>query len=97
MAVIAPPTRFPEDRDEPNFALPQLSLRLVGIVSIGLGTGLTTADVAPAVVVAAFLPAVVALVVVAVRASLGAPIDDPDGQETTIDGRQDRQGAPDLT
>ena len=46
----------------------------MGFASIGLGTGLFTADVPFLVLAAAFVPAVIALVVIAAQAAASAPM-----------------------
>lgn len=54
--------------------LPQPGWRLIGFASIGLGTGLFTADVPFVVLAAALVPALIAMVVIAARATVGPPI-----------------------
>jgi hypothetical protein len=54
--------------------LPQPGWRLMGFASIGLGTGLFTADMPPLVLAAALVPALIALVVVAAQATAAPPI-----------------------
>jgi len=64
-------------RDEPDGMLPQPLLRFVGVAFIGLGTGLTNANVPWPIVVAAFLPAIVALGIITIRTSMGTSIAEP--------------------
>ena len=54
--------------------LPQPGWRLIGFASIGLGTGLFTADVPFVVLAAALIPALIALVVIAAHATVSSPI-----------------------
>lgn len=54
--------------------LPQPGWRLMGFASIGLGTGLFTADMPPLVLAVALVPALIALVVVAAQATAAPPI-----------------------
>jgi hypothetical protein len=54
--------------------LPQPGWRLIGFASIGLGTGLFNADVPPIVLAAAFVPALVAMLVIAAQATVSPPI-----------------------
>jgi hypothetical protein len=54
--------------------LPQPGWRLIGFASIGLGSGLYTADVPFIVLAAAFVPAVIALVMIAAKATSGSPV-----------------------
>jgi len=49
--------------------LPQPGWRLVGFASIGLGAGLFTADAPFVLLGAAFLPALISVIVIAVHAS----------------------------
>ena len=48
--------------------LPQPGWRLIGFVSIGLGAGLFTADAPSVLLGAAFLPALISVIVIAVHA-----------------------------
>jgi hypothetical protein len=66
--------------------LPQPGWRLIGFASIGLGTGLYTADVPFVALAAALLPALVAIVVIATQGTAAPPITEragraPDGFE----------------
>jgi hypothetical protein len=54
--------------------LPQPGWRLIGFASIGLGTGLFTAEVPLVVLVAALVPAVIAMVIIAAQAAVAPPI-----------------------
>jgi hypothetical protein len=56
--------------------LPQPGWRLIGFASIGVGAGLYTADVPFAVLAAGFLPAVIALVAIAMQATAGTPAEE---------------------
>lgn len=58
------------------YPLPQPGWRLIGFASIGLGSGLYTAQVPIEVLALAFVPAVAALLVLAARAVM-APIASP--------------------
>jgi hypothetical protein len=49
--------------------LPQPGWRLTGFASIGLGAGLFTADVPFVVLAAAFIPAMISMVVIAAQAA----------------------------
>lgn len=49
--------------------LPQPGWRLTGFASIGIGAGLFTADAPFVLLAAAFLPALISMVVIAVHAS----------------------------
>lgn len=53
--------------------LPQPGWRLLGFASIGLGTGLFTAEMPIVVLAAAFVPALIALVVIAAQATISTP------------------------
>ena len=57
--------------------LPQPGWRLIGFASIGLGTGLYTADVPFVALVAALMPALVAIVVIAGQAAVSRPTAEP--------------------
>jgi len=50
--------------------LPQPGWRLIGFASIGLGTGLFNADVPMVVLVVALVPALIAMAVIAARATV---------------------------
>ncbi|MEX2136970.1 MAG: hypothetical protein WEB29_08510 [Chloroflexota bacterium] len=50
--------------------LPQPGWRLTGFASIGLGAGLFTADAPFAVLAAAFVPALISMVVIAAHSSM---------------------------
>jgi hypothetical protein len=54
---------------DPPAELPQPGLRLMGIASLGLGAGLYSAEAPLLVLVLAFVPALVAMAVIAVRSS----------------------------
>jgi hypothetical protein len=56
--------------------LPQPGWRLIGFASIGLGTGLYTADVPFVALAAALLPALVAMVVIATHGAASPPITE---------------------
>jgi hypothetical protein len=51
--------------------LPQPGWRLTGFASIGIGAGLLTADAPFAVLAAAFIPALISMIVIAAQASRG--------------------------
>lgn len=61
---------------DPN-RLPQPGWRLIGFASIGLGTGLYTAEVPFVALVAALVPALVAIVAIAAQANVSPPIAEP--------------------
>ena len=69
--------RADESPGPDDVALPQPFLRVLGVLSIGLGTGLTAADAPLAVLVLAFVPGLLALAIVAVRSSIGDPVSEP--------------------
>jgi len=54
--------------------LPQPGWRLIGFASIGLGTGLYSAEVPVIVLALALLPAVIAMVIIAAQATAAGPI-----------------------
>lgn len=54
--------------------LPQPGWRLLGFASIGLGTGLFTAEMPFVVLAAAFVPALIAMVVIAAQATISPSI-----------------------
>jgi hypothetical protein len=56
--------------------LPQPGWRLIGFTSIGVGTGLYTANVPFVVLAAALVPALIALVVIAAQATAGTPVEE---------------------
>jgi hypothetical protein len=56
--------------------LPQPGWRLLGFASIGLGAGLFTADAPFIVLAAAFVPALIAMVVIAVQGATVPAIDE---------------------
>ena len=60
--------------------LPQPGWRLLGFASIGLGAGLFTADAPFVVLAAAFVPALIAMIVIGVQ---GATIPTTD-ERTTV-------------
>lgn len=66
--------------------LPQPGWRLIGFASIGLGTGLFTAEVPFIVLVMALVPAVVAMVVISAQAAVSPPIAE-----------RERRGADEIT
>jgi len=63
LAVRTPPSR-----------LPQPGWRLIGFASIGLGTGLFTAEMPFFVLAAALVPALIAMLAIAVGATESPPI-----------------------
>ena len=56
--------------------LPQPGWRLLGFASIGLGAGLFTADAPFVVLAAAFVPALIAVIVIAVQGATFPAIDE---------------------
>jgi hypothetical protein len=54
--------------------LPQPGWRLIGFASIGLGTGLFTAEMPLVVLVAALVPALIAMVVIAAQGTSSPPV-----------------------
>ena len=56
--------------------LPQPGWRLIGFASIGLGTGLFTAEVQFVFLAAALVPALIAMVVIAAQATISPPIEE---------------------
>lgn len=56
--------------------LPQPGWRLIGFASIGLGSGLYTADVPFVALAAALVPALVAMVVIATHGTASSPITE---------------------
>ncbi|MBA3688099.1 MAG: hypothetical protein H0W81_04620 [Chloroflexi bacterium] len=56
--------------------LPQPGWRLTGFASIGLGAGLFTADAPLVVLAAAFIPAVISMVVIAAHATRAAGVPE---------------------
>jgi hypothetical protein len=56
--------------------LPQPGWRLLGFASIGLGAGLFTADAPFVVLAAAFVPALIAVIVIAVQGATVPAIDE---------------------
>ena len=56
--------------------LPEPGWRLIGFASIGLGTGLYTADVPFVALAAALVPAVVAMVIIAMHGAASPPITE---------------------
>lgn len=56
--------------------LPQPGWRLLGFASIGLGAGLFTADAPFVVLAGAFVPALISMIVIAVRGATGPAIDE---------------------
>lgn len=71
--------------------LPQPGWRLIGFASIGLGTGLFTAEVPFVVLVAALVPALIAMVIIAAQAAV-SPIAEraSRGADEIAPGRQAR-------
>jgi hypothetical protein len=61
-------TRRSTDRHSPD-AMPQPGLRLLGLASIGVGSGLFNSSMPPEVLVLAFAPAVLAILVIAVQST----------------------------
>ena len=57
--------------------MPQPGLRLLGIASIGVGSGLFNASMPPEILVLAFAPAVIAVVVIAVQSTFARPAGPP--------------------
>jgi hypothetical protein len=53
--------------------LPQPGWRILGALSIGIGTGLYSASAQPGLLVLAFAPAVVAIGVIAVQSTIPRP------------------------
>lgn len=74
--------RHPADDAE----MPQPWLRLMGVASIGLGTGLYSAAAPIEVQVVSFAPAVAALLVIAIASMRG----DPDGVPAETEERDRR-------
>ena len=62
------------DRTPDPSRLPQPGWRLIGFASIGLGTGLYNAEVPFVVLAAVLVPALVAMAVIAVGATISPPI-----------------------
>lgn len=62
------------DRTHDSSRLPQPGWRLIGFASIGLGTGLFNADVPFVILAAALLPALIAMAVIAARATVSPPV-----------------------
>jgi hypothetical protein len=60
--------------------LPQPGWRLIGFASIGMGTGLYTADVPFVALAAALVPALVAIVVIATHGTASPPITERVGR-----------------
>ena len=56
--------------------LPQPGWRLLGFASIGLGAGLFTADAPFVVLAVAFVPALIAMIVIAVQGTTVPAIDE---------------------
>lgn len=54
--------------------LPEPGWRLIGFASIGLGSGLYTANVPFVVLALALVPALIAMVVIAAKAAVAGPI-----------------------
>jgi hypothetical protein len=54
--------------------LPQPGWRLIGFASIGLGSGLYSAEVPVIVLALALLPAVIAMVIIAAQATVAGPV-----------------------
>jgi hypothetical protein len=67
---------LPDTTPDPS-RLPQPGWRLIGFASIGLGTGLFNAEVPLLVLAAAWLPALIAMAVIATRATIAPPIAQP--------------------
>jgi hypothetical protein len=64
--------------------LPQPGWRLLGFASIGLGAGLFTADAPFVVLAAAFVPAIIAMIVIAVHGAVAPGIDERPDDLATI-------------
>jgi hypothetical protein len=64
--------------------LPQPGWRLLGFASIGLGAGLFTADAPFVVLAAAFVPAIIATIVIAVHGALTPGFDERPDELATI-------------
>jgi hypothetical protein len=77
-------------RTRPADALPQPGWRLVGVASIGLGSGLFTADMPFEVMALAFVPAVVAMAVIAVKATLVPEVAEPTDPRPVVEISQRR-------
>ena len=60
--------------------LPQPGWRLIGFASIGLGTGLYAADVPFVALAAALVPALLAMVVIAMHGTAALPITERAGR-----------------
>ena len=73
--------------------LPQPGWRLLGFASIGLGAGLYTADAPFIILAAAFVPAIIAMMVIAVA---GASVPSIEERAAVLRPR-DRQEPRDLT
>jgi hypothetical protein len=72
--------RTPEAVRTPQMPrLPQPGWRLLGFASIGLGSGLFTADAPLILLAAAFVPALIALVVITAQATAASPIAERAG------------------
>ena len=65
-------SRTPTRRHSPG-ALPQPGLRLLGIASIGVGSGLYNSSLPPEILILAFAPAVIAILVIAVHSTFAGP------------------------
>jgi hypothetical protein len=63
--------------------LPQPAWRLIGFASIGVGTGLFSAEVPFVILAAAFLPALIALVVIASQATAPPHIQSARVEQTS--------------
>ena len=61
--------------------LRQAGWRIVGALSIGLGTGLYSAAARPELLVLAFAPAAVAIGVIAVQSTISGPDPEPGEME----------------
>jgi hypothetical protein len=60
--------------------LPQPGWRLIGFASIGLGTGLFTAEVPFVVLAAALVPALIAMAVIAAHGTASPPLAERAGR-----------------
>lgn len=72
--------------------LPQPGWRLIGFASIGLGTGLYSAEMPVIVLVVALVPAVIAMVVIAAQASVAGPIAERASRTTDEIARRSAGG-----
>jgi hypothetical protein len=72
--------RMPEAVRTPEVTrLPQPGWRLIGFASIAIGSGLYTADAPFVILAAAFVPALIAMVIIAAQATAAPPIAERAG------------------